>query len=200
MKRSGKSREREKLICDMGLMICQPNPQKVPGLQRPECTKKAMPWNFHISQSLNVGHHGKWISSGKCSCSSLPLGQYLKGLIPEGCLLTALVALMVVNSSLEKHLSRTSPSPPHWYKVLRSEECHVWGVEGKVMWEEVMGKRKSIVLPMLNWNGYLIWKLESESSCCGSVVTNVTSNHEDAGLIPGLTQWVKDQVLPQAVA
>ena len=33
------------------------------------------------------------------------------------------------------------------------------------------------------------------SSHCGSVVTNPTSNHEDAGLIPGLTQWVKDSTL-----
>ena len=37
------------------------------------------------------------------------------------------------------------------------------------------------------------------SSCCGSVVMNLTSTHEDASLIPGLTQWVRDLALPWAV-
>ena len=34
------------------------------------------------------------------------------------------------------------------------------------------------------------------SSYCVPVERNLTGIYEDAGLIPGLTQWVKDQALP----
>ena len=38
-------------------------------------------------------------------------------------------------------------------------------------------------------------KVHSRSSCCGAAETNLTRNHEVAGLIPGLAQWVKDLAL-----
>ena len=38
--------------------------------------------------------------------------------------------------------------------------------------------------------------VEAWSSHCGTVEMNPMRNHEVAGLIPGLGQWVKDPVLP----
>ena len=45
----------------------------------------------------------------------------------------------------------------------------------------------------------LLENIGGGSSCCGSAVKNLTSNHEDVSLIPSLTQWFKDPVLLWAV-
>ena len=60
----------------------------------------------------------------------------------------------------------------------------------------------------LSWNLRMLWlhmslkktNKKRGSSCCGSVVMNLTGNHEDTGLIPGLFQCVKEPRLPSAAA
>ena len=49
-----------------------------------------------------------------------------------------------------------------------------------------MGKEKS------GWMVEPPFTKKYGSSRCGSVETNLTSIHQDAGSIPGLTQWIKD--------
>ena len=53
---------------------------------------------------------------------------------------------------------------------------------------------KKLLHPMEYYSA--IKKNEVGSSRCGAAEKNLTRNHEVAGLFPGLTQWVKDLVLP----
>ena len=75
-----------------------------------------------------------------------------------------------------------------------------------MLWVRTLKKKKKEKKNILNligsvMNGCHLDKYEVKktqtlrSSCCGSAVMNLTSIHEDVGLIHGLAQWVKDLVL-----
>ena len=55
-----------------------------------------------------------------------------------------------------------------------------------------MIQMESVPLIQKKGNPKLLQVSGDWSSRCGSAITNLTSIHEDTGLIPDLTQWVKD--------
>ena len=100
------------------------------------------------------------------------------------------------------------------FLMIYSEVCekvseHVWGTrlytqcrqrdESQIYsnWNTASAARS---LHLKNFPGHAEKKKKKKekkiwSSCRGSVETNLTSNHEDTGSLPSLTQWVKDRML-----
>ena len=67
-------------------------------------------------------------------------------------------------------------------------------------WNSVQQMSKMMVSIYLRMCAHMCFSVFSKffwSSCCSATETNLTRNH--VGLIPGLTQWVKDLALPWAV-
>ena len=103
------------------------------------------------------------------------------------------------NLLIEFGMKFQNSPPPLFCDSLRWE----WGVEGwkqkatEHLFQEAHRHSLSLCY-QITWLT-LGQKSYQGGSHHGSAVTNLTSIHEDVGLIPGLTQWVKDPVLPWAV-
>ena len=80
-----------------------------------------------------------------------------------------------------------------WVFSFSSEISNYWPKQERAGSEEEL-------YPDLVGSGYYKALLKHlRGSCSGATETNPTSIHEDVGLIPGLTQWIRDPVMPWAV-
>ena len=104
-----------------------------------------------------------------------------------------LVDALFLSSNLQLRKSRHSATK-HLLKITATIWCS-WS------WTRNIGARTctlaQCVIQLQRIPGCLSFFLSLKfwSSHCGAVEINLTSIHEDVGLIPGLAQWVKDLVL-----
>ena len=64
-----------------------------------------------------------------------------------------------------------------------------------LVFKKPQGICKTLLFSLRYLKIIMVQKKRKRSSHCGSAVMNLTSNHEDSGLIPGLVQCIKDPVL-----
>ena len=105
------------------------------------------------------------------------------------------ITLLLCTLAVQRSKQPESPEPimeGFRVEVLFEVDLEGWPEipqEQKEMGILVRGKCRGVGVGSV---GIEVFKAGWWSSHCGSVVTNPTSIHEDAGLIPDLVQWVKD--------